>query len=626
MMRLRIWLGGLVWLASLPLWAKDTLTVGILAYRNEQATQQQWKPLEKYLQGAMPDYDFAVVALDLPRMREAVRRTQVDVVITQPAEYVRMAHQNGLSSPLATLLSSYEGRPVRVFGGAIVAHADRGDINVLSDLQDKRIATPDTDSFAGYQLQRYVLHVHRIAMGPVLETGQSHDTAVDALLQGKADVAFVRTGLIEHMVKEGRLKAGQLKVINAQELSGYPYAVSTGLYPEWPVIALPHVRDELSARLAGALLSLPHRGEVSNQIGIDGFAVPSDYESVRTVMRAIRVPPFDAESHITLRDIWDQYHTLSIAVILASLAIALLAIRGTLLSRRLRDLNDHLEVRISNRTSELAERNEDLAQTLDALHKTRDELVESAKLAALGSMVAGIAHELNTPIGNGLTVATTLEERSLQFKKDMDAGLKRSMLEAFVADTALASDILVRSLQRAATLVSSFKQVAVDQTSSQRRQFALKNTIEEVLLTLSPSLKRSGCVVQLVCGQEEIKMDSYPGPLGQVLANLVNNSLVHGYADGKSGEIRIHVSQPEPDVACIVLGDDGVGITADNLARIFEPFFTTRLGKGGSGLGLSITRNIVVGVLGGKISVTSTVDVGTTFTVVLPLVAPESQA
>jgi signal transduction histidine kinase len=304
------------------------------------------------------------------------------------------------------------------------------------------------------------------------------------------------------------------------------------------------------------------------------------------------------------------------------IAIAVFAARSTLLSQRLRDLNENLETRIVARTSELAARNADLAKTLEELNLTRDELVESAKLAALGSMVAGIAHELNTPIGNGLTVATTLEGRIREFKKELAAGLKRSTLDTFVADASLGSDILVRSLHKAGALVASFKQVAADQASSQRRKFKLHDTLTEVIMTLTPTLRRTGCEVKLVETQVDCELDSYPGPLGQIVTNLINNSVFHAYGDGESGEIRVIVSRDGSEHVKIEVCDDGAGIAPENLARIFEPFFTTRLGKGGSGLGLSIVRNMVVGALGGKISVASTLGKGAMFTVTIPLMAP----
>lgn len=300
--------------------------------------------------------------------------------------------------------------------------------------------------------------------------------------------------------------------------------------------------------------------------------------------------------------------------------VLLLAVLAQLLW--LRSLNVNLEQRVARRTTELARRNAELAQALDELQRTRDELVESEKLAALGSMVAGIAHELNTPIGNGVTVASTLGEMSQAMRRTMDTGIKRSALQAFLDDSVAASEILQRNLERAAELITSFKQVAVDQTSSQRRSFLLHDTVSEVLVAMSPSLKRSGCAVRLIESDEQIRMDSYPGPLGQVLLNLVNNSLLHGYADRDAGEVRISIDRLGAAEVAIEVADDGAGIASEHQARIFEPFFTTRLGKGGSGLGLSITRNIVTGTLGGRISVSSKPGDGTQVRLVLPLTAP----
>ena len=614
------WVVLLLWCG--PVFAKEAVNIGVLAFRGEAETTAKWKPLEAYLNAALPEYVFAVKALNLESLREAVRRTQVDLIITQPAEYVRMTHENGFSSPLATLLNSHNGKPVRVFGGTIVTRADQTRINVLADLEKRTVAVSEKRSFAGYHLQAYALKNANVPIGEVTEVGMSQEDSIRALLNGKSEVAFVRSGLIESMAEDGQLDLTQIKVVNQQQFQGYPFAVSTALYPEWPVVALPHLRDDIAARLAGALLSLPHQEAVARQIGIAGFSVPSDYEPVRAVMRAMKVPPFDVAPRISPLDVWHEYRALILVVLASMIAIAVFAARSTLLSQRLRDLNENLETRIVDRTSELAARHADLAKTLEELNLTRDELVESAKLAALGSMVAGIAHELNTPIGNGLTVATTLEGRIREFKKELAAGLRRSTLDAFVADASMGSDILVRSLHKAGALVASFKQVAADQASSQRRKFKLHDTLAEVIMTLNPTLRRTGCEVKLVETQGDCELDSYPGPLGQIVTNLINNSVFHGYEDSESGEIRIIVSRDGPELVKIEVCDDGAGITPENLARIFEPFFTTRLGKGGSGLGLSIVRNMVVGALGGKISVASTLGKGAIFTVTIPLMAP----
>lgn len=293
----------------------------------------------------------------------------------------------------------------------------------------------------------------------------------------------------------------------------------------------------------------------------------------------------------------------------------------------IRELNANLELRVIERTEALQRANEELASTLATLNLAQGELVRSEKLAALGSLVAGIAHELNTPIGNSLMVASTLVDQTKALTSSYAAGngIKRSTLEGYIGDAGKAGDILVRNLYRAANLVTSFKQVAVDQTSSQRRQFALAEVVAEIMLTMSPTLKKTAYTVAQHI-PDDLMLDSYPGPLGQVLANLVNNALLHGFEGRAGGTVTITAQRGVDGWFELTVHDDGLGIPAANLNRIFDPFFTTKLGAGGSGLGLNITHNIVSSILGGKIGVESKVGSGTTFLLTLPTVAPQRQA
>jgi PAS domain S-box-containing protein len=288
------------------------------------------------------------------------------------------------------------------------------------------------------------------------------------------------------------------------------------------------------------------------------------------------------------------------------------------------DLNATLEERVAERTEELRQANQELEITLDALNMAQQELIHSEKLAALGSLVAGIAHELNTPIGNSLMVASTFADQTGALTSDYAShkGIKRSALESYISDAGKASDILVRNLQRAADLVNSFKQVAIDQTSSQRRKFSLAEVTGEILLTLWPALRKNEFTVEQNI-PDDMFLDSYPGPLGQVLTNLINNALLHGFEDRNLGTIVIAALPGADGWIELTVKDDGVGIPAAHLNRIFDPFFTTKLGAGGSGLGLNITHNIVTRVLGGRVRVQSAVGVGTIFTLTLPLVAPQ---
>ncbi len=291
--------------------------------------------------------------------------------------------------------------------------------------------------------------------------------------------------------------------------------------------------------------------------------------------------------------------------------------------QEIREINQQLEDRVHRRTLKLEQINTELAEALETLRRAKDDLVRSEKMAALGSLVAGVAHELNTPIGNGLTVATTLEHRLQEFGEHVDAGLRRSELEKFMTDAQFATEVLVRNLMRAGDLVRSFKQVAVDRASSQRRQFKLQDIVSEIVITLSPMISRSGCEVQMDIASG-LELDSYPGPLGQALDNLINNAMTHAFVNGQRGRIEVHARDINAGEVQIEVRDNGVGIPADNLKRVFDPFFTTRLGQGGSGLGLHIVHNIVTEVLGGHVDVSSQPGVGTVFALRVPLRAPKS--
>ena len=283
----------------------------------------------------------------------------------------------------------------------------------------------------------------------------------------------------------------------------------------------------------------------------------------------------------------------------------------------LREFNTTLERKITERTAALQKALEDLGSVIENLEQTQDELVRSEKLAALGSMVAGVAHELNTPIGNSLMVASHLVGICLKMKESIRAGLKKSVLDEFIASTDSAGDVLVRNLGKAAELVSSFKQVAVDQTSSQRRGFQLAEMIAEVVTSLGPTIRKTPFIVEQDIA-DDISMDSYPGPLGQVVTNLINNGIIHGFDGRKTGRIRIEAGKPADDGQLVLkIRDDGNGIPADILPRIFDPFFTTKEVGRGLGLGLFIVFEIVE-EHGGCIAVKSEPGRGTRFLMRLP--------
>ncbi|UUZ49936.1 HAMP domain-containing histidine kinase [Massilia sp. B-10] len=247
----------------------------------------------------------------------------------------------------------------------------------------------------------------------------------------------------------------------------------------------------------------------------------------------------------------------------------------------------------------------DNAEAYRQLQDAQAQLVSQEKLAALGSLMAGVAHELNTPIGNSLLIASTMQEKTAEIEVLMNGpGLRRSELSAFIADSQKAASLVMRGLTSAADLVNSFKQVAVDRTTEQRRFFNLQQVCHEIIATMMNRIRAANHSIELEV-PDTVGMDSYPGPFGQVITNFINNALLHAFAPGTSGKMRLTAALTADGRVQIDFSDDGGGIPAEHLGRIFDPFFTTKLGQGGSGLGLSISYNIVTSLLGGQITVDS---------------------
>jgi signal transduction histidine kinase len=319
-----------------------------------------------------------------------------------------------------------------------------------------------------------------------------------------------------------------------------------------------------------------------------------------------------------------------VLIALAGIIISALIAALLVVNRRESDTRQGLEVsmqELERQKSNVEQARNDLSRVVATLRQAQTNLQTSEKMASLGALVAGVAHELNTPIGNSLLTATALADMVRDFERQMKdgGGLKRSALEAHLCDARKACDIMAHSLTRAADLITSFKQVAVDQASGQRRRFRLDEVLHDTLSTYAAQLRRACCSVT-VDVPADLVFDSYPGSLSQVLNNLIGNALLHGFDGRESGVLAISARREGRDLVVLQLKDNGIGMTDVVLHKIFDPFFTTKMGQGGSGLGMNIVYNIVTGVLKGTIRVESVAAAGTSVLLVLPLSpAPEEQ-
>jgi signal transduction histidine kinase len=427
-------------------------------------------------------------------------------------------------------------------------------------------------------------------------------------------------------------------------------AAHGGLWMEWNALTLRHALADGGAvnaafsvcTLLGGLAVTRWRVEAAVNPNVDRF-----YEG------ALRVLPLVVVVGVTFAvTLQDSVAHLSPTARLtcdaaAVVVIVLAAVRQTLQLRdrdqlieaqhllrdredELRELNQNLEQRVSERTREAEQRNAALSTALQQLSMAQNELVRAEKLASLGSLVEGVAVEISAALANADMVAMTLPAQvealgRVQASAAEAAGdeRRRSQLGSYVSALDGSHRQLVQSLGQAQHVVASFKQIAVDQTSGQRRSFDLLANVRE-MVDLTRLAHRHDPLEIIVTGEAGLMVDSYPGAIGQVLNQLIENAIVHGFSRSGEGTISVRVWPSGHDAVRITVHDDGAGVPPEALPQVFAPFFTTRLAQGGSGLGLTISRNMVNALLGGRIELVSPPGAGTTVTLTLPRLAPRS--
>lgn len=279
----------------------------VLANRPKPDVAERWQPLARHFQNALQNRDVVLLPMTYPELEAAIARRDIDLVMTPPAFYVAMSVKKNLYSPLATLVEWEQGLPLAEFGGVVITRGDHPRIQALQDLRGLRVASSDRDSLGSYQSQAYELLRLGIRPGDyqLTEMGTMQDRIVEAVLAGEVDAGFVRTGLLEQMSREGRLELSRLRIVQADQVPPYPLILSTRLYPQWALAAMPWLDAETARLLAAAALALPPRGEVAQAVRISGFNVPGDYRVVEAMMRELRSPPFDEK--VPLQVVWEDY-------------------------------------------------------------------------------------------------------------------------------------------------------------------------------------------------------------------------------------------------------------------------------------------------------------------------------
>lgn len=322
------------------------LVFGVFAYLGEEKTRAQYQPLVDYLNSQLTDVSVALEVLPLEDIEQRIAQREIDIVATNPTHFLIIRQRYPLSGVIATVAQNVNGQPLAHLGGVMITQGDRSDINTIRDIRGKVVAVPSLQHMGGFRAQAFELHQHGLRLPEAvreIRVADGHHGVVREIVARRADVGFVRTGILEQMLEQKALLPGDVKVLNPQRFASFPHELSTRLYPEWPVFALPHVHENLVRNFATALFSLNPDHPAALAAGIHGFTVPADYLVVEELARTLRLPPFDQAPEFSLADIWQQYRdALAVLALIGLFALLLLLGFALMNNRKLRDQRTQL--------------------------------------------------------------------------------------------------------------------------------------------------------------------------------------------------------------------------------------------------------------------------------------------
>ena len=555
--------------------------IGVLAKRGVEPTFSKWNETAKYLTEKIENKKFEIVPISFNHLLKAVEDREVDFILANSGFYVELEYKYGVQR-ITTLINKHiSGLSQKEFGGVIFSHIDNEKrFNRLEDIKGANFAAVNEKSFGGWQMAWRELEENGIDRDDdlaSLEFKETHDDVVYSIMNHEADVGTVRTDTLERMAMEGKIDL-KIHIINSKEYDDFPFLVSTRLYPEWPFAKLKHTSDKLSKQVAVALMQMKSDESAAINASIEGWTTPLSYEQVHSCFKFLKISPY--YQSIKFLDVIDKYlYWILLYFFLASVAIGMFIYQFRLTKH---------------------------------LRETQNELVQTEKMASLGRLVAGVSHEINTPIGISVTAASHLAGETQKFAKEYkNETLTEDSFETFIDVSLKSSEYILVNLERAAKLIQNFKQISVDQSSNDEREFNVKEYLDGIITSLHPTIKKSSHIIEINC-PTELSVVSNPGVFYQIFSNLIFNSFIYGFENKKVGHITITVDDSN-NYLNVIYADDGKGVSEENLGKIFDPFFTTKRTAGGSGLGTHIVYNLVTQKLNGSITISSKEDKGLTY-------------
>ncbi len=598
-------------LAAGPLQAAEPpIRVGVLAYRGDEHANAVWEPTIRYLAERFPDRGAAMVPLDLRGMDAAVQARTVDFVLTNTGNYVELEARHGVTR-IATLHSSRAGASGGAIGSVLIVRSDRTDIREVGDLRGRTVMAIDPDAFGGFQ----------VAWGMMLDAGVDPyrdvkdlrfsgfpvDRVVFAVRDGEIDAGILRACVLEELAAEGRIEASRFRVLAPRAAPGFDCALSTDLYPDWPLARLATTPDELAKAVVVALFQMPRNHPAAQAGGYEGWTVPLDYQPVHTLFRSLRIGPYRYLREVSVLDVAREHWEWLAVGALALLWWAIHSLRV-----------EHL---IKVRTAELRAANRDLVREMAERRRAEEtararqkEMDHVARLSILGEMASNLAHELNQPLGAIANYARGCTRR----------------LASGTADPAQLADItraIAEQAERAGQIIARIRNF-VRKRASQMEPTDVNEAVRAAF-ALCEGQARTGnasIALDLADGLPPVLADRVQ--IEQVVLNLIKNALdamqdgSAGAAGGRARSVTVRTGRDGDGRVEVVVADRGHGLSEEARARLFDPFFTTK--PGGMGLGLSICRTIVE-AHGGHLWATDNPGGGAAMRFVLP-VAEDGQS
>ncbi len=628
----------------------DGLKIGVLAKRGDIICLERWQSTADYLTENIPGYYFEIIPLGFDELLPAVRNGEIDFMLANSAYYV-MAEKQYFVHRLATLNNLRLGTETTRFAGVLFTRADQLTIQHITDLKGKTFAAVAPLSLGGWLAGR--LELVRRGLNPEkdlvdLQFLGTHDAVINAVLSGEVEAGTVRSDALERMELEGKINLSQFRILDQHHSQHcrIPFVHSTEHYPEWPIAQLNHLDEKLASIVSAALLNMPEKSPAALDSHSAGWRTPISYQPVRVNLQLQRIGPWSDYGQVDFSKLVRDHLAVVITVSILAILLVMLTIRLNHSRIRLRDLAakqlQTLELHQQAKL-DLQESNRRLENTLEQLHQEEARLVQTEKLATVGQVAAGVAHEINNPIGFIMSNLCTLREYFEFMSKFTTAHQRRH--EAVISNDGDAIEKWSSRIEKL-RVEDDPDFIREDSVSLIRESVDGAMRIKKIVLNLKEMAQigaKDCCPLDLNQGiiaihgvaktnpefkgkilldLEDIpEFDGHPGELNQAILNLLINAIQFS---PERENITVS-SRHENDTIVIRITDKGPGISAEDQDKIFNPFFTTQPTGKGPGLGLSLSRNII-NRHGGSLTVDSSPGHGASFVISLPVVPQTENA